>query len=175
MCKWKREKRLMETTKERKIRLNHENKRKCDARTRNKENHHKTAAWSQKENNNSTIPRRPLSAITINEDEYYMLQNFHNKMDNIQYNFYYICNKRIPLIKLVKEMYCYHCHAEKKLSKKFSAKNNINSGNVLEELKGLTEVEEILIVQVFTVMSVYWLQEGQNGYKENVINFPQNI
>ena len=38
--------------------------------------------------------------------------------------------------------------------------------DVPEELKGLTEIEEMLIAQVFTVMTVYRLRGGQNGYKE---------
>ncbi len=41
--------------------------------------------------------------------------------------------------------------------KKFSKENNIDPGIVLKELKGLTEIEEILIAQVFTVMILYQL------------------
>src|SRR5205085_1990713 len=37
------------------------------------------------------------------------------------------------------------------------------------------EVEEMLIAQVFTVMSVYRLSGGQYGYRGNVINFSQDI
>ena len=33
----------------------------------------------------------------------------------------------------------------------------------------------MLIAQVFTVMTVYRLRGGQNGYRGNVINFPQDI
>src|SRR6266496_3847708 len=33
----------------------------------------------------------------------------------------------------------------------------------------------MLIAQVFTVMTVYQLRGGQNGYRGNVINFPQDI
>jgi hypothetical protein len=46
---------------------------------------------------------------------------------------------------------------EKKSPKKFSGENNMDPGDVPEELKGLTEIEEMLIIQVFTVMSVYRL------------------
>jgi len=61
----------------------------------------------------------------------------------------------------------------KKLSlKKFSVENNIDLREMPEELKGFSEIEEMLIIQVFTVMIVYQLQEGQNRYKGNVINFP---
>jgi len=44
---------------------------------------------------------------------------------------------------------------EKILPKKFSAENNMNSGEILDQLKGLTEIKEMLIVQVFMVMIVY--------------------
>jgi len=51
----------------------------------------------------------------------------------------------------------------------------MDPGDVPEELKGLSEIEEMLIAQVFTVMTVYRLRGGQNGYKGNVINFPQDV
>ena len=51
----------------------------------------------------------------------------------------------------------------------------MDPGDVPEELKGLTEIEEMLIAQVFTVMSVYRLRGGQNGYRGNIINFPQDV
>ena len=70
---------------------------------------------------------------------------------------------------------CRRCHTEKKTPKKFSAENNMDPGDVPEELKGLTEIEEMLIAQVFTVMSVYRLRGGQNGYRGNIINFPQDV
>ncbi|PKY56794.1 hypothetical protein RhiirA4_549391 [Rhizophagus irregularis] len=37
----------------------------------------------------------------------------------------------------------------------------------------LTDVEEILIGQVFPVISVYTLPGGQYAYRANIINFPQ--
>src|SRR6266498_1313762 len=46
---------------------------------------------------------------------------------------------------------------------------------VSDELQDLTEIEEMLIAQVFTVISVYRLSGGQHGYRGNVINFPQDI
>ncbi|CAG8781808.1 19739_t:CDS:2, partial [Gigaspora rosea] len=70
---------------------------------------------------------------------------------------------------------CYHCKGEKTLPKKFSAENNMDPGKIPEELQGLTEVEEMLIAQVFTVMLVYKLRGGQHGYRGNVINFPQDV
>ncbi len=51
----------------------------------------------------------------------------------------------------------------------------MDSGEVSDELQDLTEIEEMLIAQVFIVMSVYRLCGGQHGYRGNVINFPQDI
>ncbi|CAG8830479.1 21829_t:CDS:1, partial [Gigaspora margarita] len=66
----------------------------------------------------------------------------------------------------------YHrCYNEKTLSKKFLFDNNMDPGEVPEELQGLTEIEEMLIAQVFSVIVVYRLREGQYGYRGNIINF----
>jgi len=70
---------------------------------------------------------------------------------------------------------CRHCHLDKNSPKRFSAENNMDSGDVPEQLKDLTEIKEMLIAQVFTVVSVYKLHGGQHGYHENVINFAQDI
>ena len=47
-------------------------------------------------------------------------------------------------MKIVKGM-CRRCYAEKSPIKKFSAQNNMDLGDVPEELKGLSEIEEMLI------------------------------
>ena len=84
-----------------------------------------------------------------------MLKNFCDKMDNIQSYSCPVCNERIPLMNLVKEM-CRRCFTEKISPNKFSKENNsMDPGVVPEELKGLTEIEEMLITQVFMVMAVY--------------------
>src|SRR6266496_6042706 len=95
-------------------------------------------------------------------------------MDNIQYNMCPICNERIPSMTLVNGS-CRRCNTEKSNPKKFSSKNNMDPGVVPDELKGLTEIEEMLIAQVFTVMTVFRLRGGQTGYRGNVINFSQDI
>jgi len=103
-----------------------------------------------------------------------ILQDFCKKMENIQYKSCPVCKERSPAMNIVKGT-CRRCHTEKKTPKKFSAENNMDPGDVPEELKGLTEIEEMLIAQVFTVMSVYRLRGGQNGYRGNIINFPQDV
>src|SRR5438128_901027 len=51
----------------------------------------------------------------------------------------------------------------------------MNSGEVPDELRDLTEIEKMLIARVFPVMSVYRLRGGQNRYCENIINFLQDV
>jgi len=85
-----------------------------------------------------------------------ILQDFCKKMENIQYKSCPVCKERSPAMNIVKGT-CRRCHMEKKTPKKFSAENNMDPGDVSEELNGLMEIEEMLIVQVFTVMSVYRL------------------
>ena len=63
----------------------------------------------------------------------------------------------------------------KNLPNKFSADNNMDPRRISEELQDLTEIEEMLILKVFTVISVYRLSGGQHEYRGNVINFPQDI
>ena len=80
--------------------------------------------------------------------------------------------KKLPK-KLFKEI-CNHYFSEE-TSKKFSAQNNMNLSKISKELQDLTKIEEMLIAQVFTVVSVYRHRGGQHEYCENVINFSQDI
>ena len=48
-------------------------------------------------------------------------------------------------------------------------------GEVPQELQDLTDIEEMLISQIFPVVSVYKLPRGQYAYQENVINFSQDV
>ena len=45
-------------------------------------------------------------------------------------------------------------------------------GEIPNELQDFTEVEKMLIAQVFPVMLIYRLREEQYGYYRNIINFP---
>ena len=44
-----------------------------------------------------------------------------------------------------------------------------------EELKGLTQLEEMLIARVYPLMTVYTVKGGQRKGSNHVINFPQNV
>jgi len=187
------QKRSNETEEDREERKKRENERKRELRRRRNENINETVGQNQlnqrdddetmgldpinqRENQreNENINDQPVSATNINKHERHILRNFRYKMDDIRYNACPVCNERIPGMTLVEET-CHRCHREKTIPKKFSKENYMDPGELPEQLKGLTEIEEMLIAQVFCVMSVYWLRRGQNGYKGNVINFPQDI
>ncbi|PKC54556.1 hypothetical protein RhiirA1_477112 [Rhizophagus irregularis] len=51
----------------------------------------------------------------------------------------------------------------------------MHPGYVPNKLKGLSEIEEMLISQGFTVMTVYQLHGGQNSIIGHMINFSQDI
>ena len=53
---------------------------------------------------------------------------------------------------------------DKNVIKKFSAENNMDPGDVPEELQGLTEIEEMLVAQIFPIVSVYCIRGGQHAY-----------
>jgi hypothetical protein len=48
---------------------------------------------------------------------------------------------------------------QRKYTKKVFSENNMDSGDISEELKGLSKIEEMLIAQVFTVITVYRFRE----------------
>ena len=51
----------------------------------------------------------------------------------------------------------------------------MDPGIVPEQLRGLTQVEEMLISTVCPIMRVYRKHGGRRGYKGRVLNLPQNV
>ncbi|CAB4410504.1 unnamed protein product [Rhizophagus irregularis] len=103
-----------------------------------------------------------------------LLHNFRTKINSFINNCCSVYNERFPFIKLISGQ-CRHCYYDKNTVKKFSADNNMDPGDVPEELRDLTEIEEILIARIFPIVSVYCLHGGQYAYRGNVINFSQNV
>ena len=110
----------------------------------------------------------------LSESDRELLQKFCDKMNKLEHKICPVCNERFPSINLVLGM-CRCCYGDKNEIKKFSRANNMDPGDVPEELKNLTEIEEMLIAQTFPIISVYYLRGGQYAYSGNVINFPQDI
>ncbi|CAG8792226.1 10852_t:CDS:2, partial [Gigaspora rosea] len=121
-----------------------------------------------------------LLSTTLSELEQEMLQKFRTKIDKFQNTFCPVCNEYFPSVVLVKGM-CRRCYSEKILPKKFSAENNMDPGEIPHELEGLTEIEEMLIAQVFTVIdfkvrrnivanALHWLKANNRYYVDITID-----
>ncbi|CAG8737283.1 1316_t:CDS:2 [Cetraspora pellucida] len=86
----------------------------------------------------------------LSESNKKLLNTFCNKMTIIKNELCLTCHEQFPFIILYQE-------------------------DVSQELQGLTNIEEMLIAQVFSIVSVYNLHRGQYAYRGNIINFPQDL
>ncbi|CAG8798189.1 11989_t:CDS:2, partial [Gigaspora margarita] len=165
--------------------------------------HRKRALETPDENLNQQqcVKLKSITTELLSASDRKLLRNFRTTMNKLSNKLCNVCNEQFPSIELVQRE-CRYCNREKGTPKKFSAKNNMDPdnighndtkvasmfgdvdhqpelqghpGNVLQELQNLTEVKEMLIAQVFTVVSVYNLCGGQYVYRGNVINFSQNM
>ncbi len=176
----KKRKRASENTEEHQRRISSETACKRELRilkqrqVKNLSDANESTQETDHSDNESDAQHAPPKVNIISKDEHNMLNEFHSKMDNIQYNTCPVCNERISSMTLVMGS-CRRCHTEKSSPKKFSMENDMDPGDVPNKLEGLTEIEEMLIAQVFTVMTVYRLKGGQTGYRGSVINFSQDI
>ncbi|CAG8500444.1 41832_t:CDS:2, partial [Gigaspora margarita] len=124
--------------------------------------------------NKSSKQMRQISAINTKEQQVQNVNVQEMHAHKIKYELCPICNENFSPITLVIGN-CRWCYSEKILSKKFTSENDMDPGEVLQELQGLTEIEEMLIAQVFPVIMVYKLCGGQYSYHENIINFLQDV
>jgi len=65
-------------------------------------------------------------------------------------------NECFPFIELIKGV-CRYCYYDKNVIKKISAENNMDPGDVLKELQRLTEIEEMLIAQIFSILHIVFV------------------
>ncbi|XP_034240282.1 uncharacterized protein LOC117644774 [Thrips palmi] len=65
------------------------------------------------------------------------------------------------------------CHGKK--CSDYTESNNMDPGEVPDELKDLTFIEEQLIARIHPIISYFKLKGLQYGYRGNVINFPQHV
>ena len=90
----------------------------------------------------------------------------------------YVCKEAWPLKSKPKSPHsymCSRCSRDKKSPKKFSDQNSMLPLCVPQELKNLTQVEEMLIARALPIMRVYIKPGGQRGYSGHCINLPQNV
>ena len=116
----------------------------------------------------------PLHELEFVQNE---MHSFHLDQQHLEHRQYTICKEAWPTRQnLASEVFiCYRCKRDKKSPKKFSAENDMDPGTVPEQLRGLTQVEEMLISRVCPIMRVYRKHGGQRGYKGHVLNLLQDI
>ncbi len=95
------------------------------------------------------------------------MHSFHLDQERLEHRQCTICKEAWPTRQnLTSETYtCYRCKRDKKSPKKFSAENDMDPGIVPGQLRGLIQVEEMLISRVCPIMRVYRKHGGQRGYK----------
>ena len=87
-----------------------------------------------------------------------------------------VCQEAWPLKSKPRSPYvCSGCSRDKKSPKKFSSENSMIPSPVPNELKDLTQVEEMLIARALPIMRVYMKPGGQRGYSGHCVNLPQNV
>ncbi|CAG8741528.1 5472_t:CDS:2, partial [Rhizophagus irregularis] len=125
--------------------------------------------------NKPNIRRKRVSESSgsIQTSDRKLLRKFRSTISNFTNKLCNKCNERFPSITLIGNE-CRRCHLEGS-PKKFSTENNMDPGEVPQELQDLTDIEEMLIAQVFPIVSVYNLPGGQYAYCGNIINFPQDV
>ena len=116
----------------------------------------------------------PMHELEFVQNE---MHSFHLDQEHLEHRQCTMCKEAWPTRQnLASEVYiCYRCKRDKKSPKKFSAENDMDPGIVPEQLRGLTQVEEMLISRVCPIMRVYRKHGGQRGYKGHVLNLPQDI
>ncbi|XP_028419285.1 uncharacterized protein LOC114545138 [Dendronephthya gigantea] len=105
------------------------------------------------------------------------MHSFHLDQEHLEHRQCTICKETWPTKQnlAADPFVCYRCQRDKKSPKNFSTGNDMDPGTVPEQLRGLTQVEEMLISRVCPIMQVYRKHGGQRGYKGHVLNLPQDI
>ena len=118
-----------------------------------------TALFSMADSSASS-PNELDDLLPIHEQEFAMknMQKFHKSM-NMKILQCSICCEAWPVKASVKnsskDHTCKRCKVDKKELKKFSKENCMIPSTVLDELKNLTECEQMLISRAFPIMQVY--------------------
>ncbi len=104
------------------------------------------------------------------------LTTFHNKLASYDFQECPHCNESFPITNPSSTSGgCTRCKRDKYQPKLYSRENNMDPGNVPDQLQDLTQVEELLIASVVPMMPVYRLPHGQYGYNGHVLNLPQDV
>ncbi|XP_053204723.1 uncharacterized protein LOC128389199 [Panonychus citri] len=97
---------------------------------------------------------------------------FDRDIDELIYKECDSCNTRT--LSTLNTIPCSTCKSEVR-RRLFSTDNNMDPGQVPDQLKVLSPIEELLIAKIHPVVTYYRIRGEQTGYSGNVINFRQNI
>ena len=101
---------------------------------------------------------------------------FHRALDARKFHICGVCSELAFMEAVVDVDSTYKCKRCFDDDFTFSKNNNMDPGTVPDALKGLSQVEQLLIAQIIPMMTIVRLSSGgQFGYRGNVINLPQDL
>ena len=100
-------------------------------------------------------------------------EKFDKSCSKIKWNSCQSCQRSFPGL-VIKNDKCSSCNniLTKEL---FTQENNMDPGEIPEELQNLTDIEQLLIAQVHPIISLWKIRGAQYAYSGNVINFRQDV
>ena len=130
---------------------------------------------AQKRLKRETKCKSPKPTNTISDQEF--ARQFEDFQHSIRLGSCDRCNRAFFNLKIETEVIngktqrvCKDCKSDNNLRD-----NNLDPGEIPEELRKLTFVEELLIALNHPIVSVYKIKNNQYGYRGNIITFPQDI
>lgn len=155
-------------------------------RKENKETHGKKKVCVRESLPNATVSKEEYLSNCCTEnlaplhEQPWAKENIANFNKSNNYTIYQCksCFEAWPLKstpKSINNYQCARCSREKDLPKKFSTENLMVPSAVPDELRGLTQVEEMLIARALPIMHVYIKPGGQRGFSGHCINIPQDV
>lgn len=107
----------------------------------------------------------PNFNIVLSKNVIKQLKKFDKKCGNIPWNTCLNCGRSFPNLILNNDK-CKYCS---KNSNKWTKHNNMDPGDVPNELSCLTDIEAMVIAQVHPIISVHRHKGGQHLYHGNII------
>jgi len=117
--------------------------------------------------------------LPVSEEEWQMLQSFHEELDKDIPEECSVCNERWFNMGISNGI-CIRCRRRDKNKAEdepelFSKENLMDPGSIPEHLPALTQVEEMLIARVHVFIEVRQVRGQQYKYTGHVINFLQDV
>ena len=131
----------------------------------------KSAATAGTEDTSSTAGTSTIGITEAME----AIKEFEKEQMSYQFNTCRVCNECRLQFKLSKDGCCTRCLKDKSAIKMFSKENNMDPGDVPQELQGLTIVEQQLICRIAPAISLHLLKHGGIAANGHCVTFPQEV